>query len=70
MFFPMGGSPPIYSYMGISFPRLHVAFLGVTTIRTTGSVVPCTFLQISTSNRFRVRIMGIKTHVTAHDTLL
>src|SRR5262249_52307676 len=23
MFFPMGGNPPIYSNMGISFPRLY-----------------------------------------------
>src|SRR6185369_5747562 len=37
MFFPMGGSPPMYSNMGTSFPRLYLA-LGVTTIRTTGSV--------------------------------
>src|SRR6266850_8080865 len=36
MFFPMGGSPPMYSNMGSSFPRLYLA-LGVTTIRTTGS---------------------------------
>src|SRR6266550_3505750 len=34
MFFPMGGSPPMYSNMGTSFPRLYLA-LGVTTIRTT-----------------------------------
>ena len=45
MFFPMGGSPPIYSDMGISFPRLYLA-LGVTTIRTTGSVAPFTDLEI------------------------
>jgi imidazolonepropionase-like amidohydrolase len=32
MFFPEGGSPPMYSDMGISFPRLYLA-LGVTTIR-------------------------------------
>src|SRR5713226_6000170 len=38
MFFPQGGTPPIYSDMGISFPRLYLA-LGVTTIRTAGSVV-------------------------------
>ena len=37
MFFPMGGAPPMYSNMGFSFPRLYLA-LGVTTIRTTGSV--------------------------------
>lgn len=45
MFFPMGGSPPMYSNMGSSFPRLYLA-LGVTTIRTTGSVAPYTDLQI------------------------
>jgi len=45
MFFPMGGNPPIYSDMGISFPRLYLA-LGVTTIRTTGSVAPFTDLEI------------------------
>src|SRR3712207_8128889 len=39
LFFPMGGSPPMYSNMGTSFPRLYLA-LGVTTIRTTGSVAP------------------------------
>ena len=45
MFFPVGGSPPMYSNMGISFPRLYLA-LGVTTIRTTGSVAPYTDLEI------------------------
>jgi len=45
LFFPMGGSPPIYSDMGNSFPRLYLA-LGVTTIRTTGSVAPFTDLEI------------------------
>jgi len=45
MFFPMGGSPPMYSNMGSSFPRLYLA-LGVTTIRTTGSVAPFTDLEI------------------------
>jgi imidazolonepropionase-like amidohydrolase len=45
LFFPMGGSPPIYSDMGISFPRLYLA-LGVTTIRTTGSVAPFADLEI------------------------
>ena len=44
MFFPMGGSPPMYSNMGSSFPRLYLA-LGVTTIRTTGSVAPDTDLD-------------------------
>ena len=45
LFFPMGGNPPIYSDMGISFPRLYLA-MGVTTIRTTGSVAPFTDLEI------------------------
>ena len=45
MFFPQGGNPQIYSDMGISFPRLYLA-LGVTTIRTTGSVAPYTDLEI------------------------
>src|SRR6266403_936311 len=45
MFFPMGGNPPMYSDMGTSFPRLYLA-LGVTTIRTTGSVAPYTDLEI------------------------
>ncbi len=35
LFFPEGGTPAIYSDMGISFPRLYLA-LGVTTIRTAG----------------------------------
>jgi imidazolonepropionase-like amidohydrolase len=63
MFFPQGGSPPIYSDMGISFPRLYLA-LGVTTIRTTGSVAPFTDLEIK-----RLidggRMIGPKMHVTA-----
>src|SRR5204862_4160209 len=45
MFFPMGGNPPMYSDMGTSFPRLYLA-LGVTTIRTTGSVAPYTDLDL------------------------
>src|SRR5215831_13981931 len=45
MFFPMGGTPPMYSNMGFSFPRLYLA-LGVTTIRTTGSVQPYADLEI------------------------
>ena len=63
MFFPMGGSPPMYSNMGISFPRLYLA-LGVTTIRTTGSVAPFTDLEIK-----RLidggRMIGPKMHITA-----
>src|SRR5262249_22970282 len=45
MFFPMGGNPPMYSNMGFSFPRLYLA-LGVTTIRTTGSVQPYLDLEV------------------------
>src|SRR5258708_14456550 len=37
MFFPEGGTPPMYSNMGSSFPRLYLA-LGVTTIRTAGKI--------------------------------
>lgn len=63
MFFPMGGTPPMYSDMGSSFPRLYLA-LGVTTIRTTGSVAPFTDLEIK-----RLidggRIIGPKMHITA-----
>ena len=63
MFFPMGGSPPMYSDMGSSFPRLYLA-LGVTTIRTTGSVAPYTDLEVK-----RLiddgRLIGPKMHVTA-----
>jgi imidazolonepropionase-like amidohydrolase len=63
MFFPQGGTPPIYSDMGISFPRLYLA-LGVTSIRTTGSVAPFTDLEIK-----RLidggRMIGPKMHVTA-----
>src|SRR5438874_13344000 len=49
MFFPMGGSPPMYSNMGFSFPRLYLA-LGVKTIRTTGSVQPYLVLVIMKLN--------------------
>src|SRR2546425_4654512 len=63
MFFPMGGSPPIYSDMGTSFPRLYLA-LGVTTIRTTGSVAPYTDLEIKKLIDSG-RIVGPKMHVTA-----
>jgi imidazolonepropionase-like amidohydrolase len=63
MFFPMGGSPPMYSDMASSFPRLYLA-LGVTTIRTTGSVAPYTDLEVK---RWidAGRIVGPKMHVTA-----
>ena len=63
MFFPMGGSPPMYSNMGISFPRLYLA-LGVTTIRTTGSVVPYTDLEIKRLIDSG-RMIGPKMHITA-----
>jgi imidazolonepropionase-like amidohydrolase len=63
LFFPMGGTPPIYSDMGISFPRLYLA-LGVTTIRTTGSVAPFTDLEIK--RRIEAGTMiGPKMDVTA-----
>ena len=63
MFFPMGGNPPMYSNMGSSFPRLYLA-LGVTTIRTTGSVAAFTDLEIK-----RLidggRMIGPRMHITA-----
>jgi imidazolonepropionase-like amidohydrolase len=63
MFFPMGGSPPMYSNMGSSFPRLYLA-LGVTTIRTTGSVAPDADLEIKKLIDAG-RMIGPKMHVTA-----
>lgn len=63
LFFPMGGSPPIYSTMGNSFPRLYLA-LGVTTIRTTGSVAPYTDLEIKRLIDSG-RMIGPKMDVTA-----
>ena len=63
MFFPMGGSPPMYSNMGISFPRLYLA-LGVTTIRTTGSVQPFADLEIKKLIDAG-RMIGPKMHITA-----
>jgi imidazolonepropionase-like amidohydrolase len=63
MFFPEGGTPPIYSDMGISFPRLYLA-LGVTTIRTTGSVAPFTDLEIKRLIE-EGRMIGPKMHITA-----
>jgi len=49
--------------MGISFPRLYLA-LGVTTIRTTGSVAPFTDLEIK--RRIDAgQMIGPKMHVTA-----
>ena len=63
MFFPMGGSPPMYSNMGSSFPRLYLA-LGVTTIRTTGSITPYLDLEIKRLIDTG-RVIGPKMHVTA-----
>jgi imidazolonepropionase-like amidohydrolase len=63
MFFPMGGTPPMYSNMGISFPRLYLA-LGVTTIRTTGSVQPYLDLEIKKLIDAG-RMIGPKMHITA-----
>ena len=63
MFFPMGGSPPMYSNMGTSFPRLYLA-LGVTTIRTTGSVAPYTDLEIKRLIDTG-KMIGPKMHITA-----
>jgi imidazolonepropionase-like amidohydrolase len=63
MFFPMGGSPPMYSNMGSSFPRLYLA-LGVTTIRTTGSVAPDLDIEIKKLIDSG-RMIGPKMHVTA-----
>ena len=63
MFFPMGGSPPMYSNMGSSFPRLYLA-LGVTTIRTTGSVAPYTDLELKRLIDAG-RVIGPKMFVTA-----
>src|SRR2546425_3804872 len=63
MFFPMGGSPPMYSDMGTSFPRLYLA-LGVTTIRTTGSVEPYNDLEIKKLIDSG-RMIGPKMHITA-----
>jgi imidazolonepropionase-like amidohydrolase len=63
LFFPMGGSPPMYSNMGSSFPRLYLA-LGVTTIRTTGSVAPSTDLEIKKLIDSG-RMIGPTMHITA-----
>src|SRR5437763_4761887 len=63
MFFPMGGTPPMYSDMGTSFPRLYLA-LGVTTIRTTGSVQPYLDLEIKKLIEGG-RMIGPKMYITA-----
>jgi hypothetical protein len=59
----MGGNPPMYSNMSSSFPRLYLA-LGVTTIRTTGSVAPD--LDLETKKLIDSgRMIGPKMHITA-----
>ncbi len=63
LFFPQGGSPPMYSAMASSFPRLYLA-LGVTTIRTTGSVTPYTDLEVKKLIDAG-RMIGPKIHITA-----
>src|SRR3989442_4224797 len=63
MFFPEGGPPPMSCDMGNSFPRLYLA-LGVTTIRTTGSVAPFTDLEIKRLIDSG-RMIGPKMHITA-----
>ncbi|HEY3040010.1 MAG TPA: amidohydrolase family protein [Pyrinomonadaceae bacterium] len=63
MFFPQGGSPPMYSNMSSSFPRLYLA-LGVTTIRTTGSVAPDVDLEVKKLIDSG-RMIGPRMHVTA-----
>lgn len=43
---PLPGSPALYHDMGFSFPRLYLAS-GVTTIRTTGAVMPYTDINLA-----------------------
>jgi imidazolonepropionase-like amidohydrolase len=63
MFFPMGGNPPQYSNMPISFTRLYLA-AGVTTIRTAGSVQPYEDLELKKLIDAG-KMIGPKMHVTA-----
>ena len=63
MFFPMGGGPPQYSNMPISFSRLYLA-AGVTSIRTTGSVQPYEDLELKKLIDAG-RVIGPKMHITA-----
>ena len=63
MFFPLGGNPPHYANMAISFPRLYLA-AGVTTIRTAGSVQPYDDLEVKRLIDAG-RMIGPKMHVTA-----
>jgi imidazolonepropionase-like amidohydrolase len=62
MFFPMGGNPPQYSNMPISFTRLYLA-AGVTSIRTTGSVQPYEDLELKKLIDAG-KMVGPKMHVT------
>ncbi len=61
MFYPMGGQ--MYSNMGFSFSRLYLA-LGVTTMRTAGSVQPYADLEIKKLIDSG-RMIGPKIHITA-----
>lgn len=63
MFYPQGGQPAHYSNMAISFPRLYLA-LGVTTIRTTGSIAPYNDLEVKRRIESG-QMLGPKMHVTA-----
>ena len=45
LYYPIGGSVPMYPEMAYSFPRLYLA-CGVTTARTAGSVEPYTDLNV------------------------
>jgi imidazolonepropionase-like amidohydrolase len=62
MFFPVGGSPPMYSTMAFSFPRLYLAG-GVTTIRTTGSIAPYEDLSVKRMVDAG-SMLGPKMHIT------
>jgi imidazolonepropionase-like amidohydrolase len=61
MFYPVGGS--MYTTMGVSFPRLYLA-LGVTTMRTAGSVEPYADLEIKKLID-NGRMIGPKIYITA-----
>jgi len=61
MFYPMGGQ--MYSNMGVSFSRLYLA-LGVTTMRTAGSVQPYADLEIKKLIDSG-HMIGPKIHITA-----
>ncbi|HZU22142.1 MAG TPA: amidohydrolase family protein [Terriglobales bacterium] len=63
MFYPVGGQPPLYSNMGFSFPRLYLA-AGVTSLRTTGSVMPYEDLELKRLIDAGA-IPGPRMHITA-----